>query len=503
MISQSAFNKPGIPRILDRVSWWIWALLLITIPVTSTPLIANFTEGTPVSPLASLPLFILTIIWLLPYLLRGGRLPKLAAPLLAFTAVALLTSLRAHFLEIYPFKGITLVDRELRGLITLGVGVCFYLVASLIPQTESKLKSSLRFLYLGAFFLLIWSTVQALRLPFADNPPPEELLRIHRLFSIRDLFRNQVTGMAYEPSWLADQLVVLYLPLWFGSVLKRFSVFKSRWKWVTGELILLIWGLVILFLTYSRIGLVAIMVATGVLGISLTWSKLDRIALRKSEGSRWSYRQLKTMYLVTAFTIFILAVAGVVFLAVLTNERIRDLFSVNIGSIIESQRLPWAYNLANHLEYAERLMYWINAFLVFSQYPFLGVGLGNAGFFFRQNVPAFGTYLPEVLYILGPDRVTFSNPKSLWLRLLAETGFIGFALMVIFFLLLGLGALNLVKRSGLYAALGLAGGMALVAQIFEGLSLDTFALPQLWIMLGLITAGLMFFPGDTREDGRT
>jgi hypothetical protein len=36
--------------------------------------------------------------------------------------------------------------------------------------------------------------------------------------------------------------------------------------------------------------------------------------------------------------------------------------------------------------------------------------------------------------------------------------------------------------------IGLAGLLSLVAQVFEGFSLDTFALPHLWIMLGLVTA---------------
>jgi hypothetical protein len=499
----SNIRSARVRKSLEAISWFFWILLLVTIPITSSPLIARFTGETPVSPLAGVPLLLLAILWLVPYLLGGGRLPKFALPFLAFLGVVLISSLRAPFLEIYPFKGNTVLGREVRSLITLGMGACFYLIATSLPQTESRLRASLKWLYLGAFFLLIWSTVQAIRLPFVDNPPPLELARIHQYFSIRDLFRSQVTGMAYEPSWFADQLVVLYLPLWLGSFVKGFSVFGLNWKRVTVELILLLWGSVILFFTFSRIGLVGFIASIAVLLMVGSWRYLDELARRKSVNSRWSKGQLQGIYVASLFLILLLGISVVVVLAAQTNERIREILSINLESIIKSDRLPPIYNLVNNLEYAERLMYWISAFLVFSQFPFLGVGLGNAGFFFRENVPAFGSYLPEVLHILGPEQVTFSNPKSLWMRLIAETGFIGFTLFATFLIVLALGAIRISKGKGIAAGIGVAAGIALVAQIFEGFSLDTFALPQLWIMLGFLSAVMMHFPEGEIEEGMT
>ncbi|OGO19964.1 MAG: hypothetical protein A2Z14_02185 [Chloroflexi bacterium RBG_16_48_8] len=44
------------------------------------------------------------------------------------------------------------------------------------------------------------------------------------------------------------------------------------------------------------------------------------------------------------------------------------------------------------------------------------------------------------------------------------------------------------EKKILQSVLGLAGGLALVALIFEGFSLDTCALPRLWIIFGLLTA---------------
>ena len=229
---------------------------------------------------------------------------------------------------------------------------------------------------------------------------------------------------------------------------------------------------------------------------------MDNIAKRKSSQSRWSYQQTRGLYWAGIILLLILGIVSIISLAAITNERTRDLLSIDFGSIFESGRLPVFYNLANHLESAERLIYWINAFLVFSLYPFLGIGLGNAGFLFRENVPAFGYYLPEVINVLGPNLDTIANPKSLWMRLIGETGFIGFSVFVIWLLILAFGAIKLSKDKGLFAAIGLAGGIALIAQLFEGFSLDTFALPQLWIMLGLLTGAISNFPDRVPKAGK-
>jgi len=46
------------------------------------------------------------------------------------------------------------------------------------------------------------------------------------------------------------------------------------------------------------------------------------------------------------------------------------------------------------------------------------------------------------------------------------------------------------RGKGVITIFGVAGLLAILAQVFEGFSLDTFALPQLWIMLGLLTAAI-------------
>jgi O-antigen ligase len=489
--------------IFVKTAWPIWILLLVSIPITSFPLVARFTGGSPVSPLAAIPALVLILVWLIPYVLSGGRIPSISISLLCFVLLAMLSSFLAPFLEIYPFKGHTLPEREIRAFMTLVLGLAFYFIAATIPQTDRQFRASLRWLYLGAGLTLLWSTVQIARLPYSFNPQPDTLREFHRLFSIRDLMRERVTGLAYEPSWLADQLAVLYIPLWLSSLMRKYSVFPVYRKRISIELVLLIWGLIVLFFTYSRIGLVAIVFMIGALLAFRSWRVINTLAEKRSRNSRLSKRKWQIMILIGFLVGFMLVVAGILFLAVLTNERIRGLFTIDLKEILTSERIPPIYNLANHLEYAERLLYWISSFLIFSHYPFFGVGLGNAGFFFRKYVPAFGYYLPEIIRTLGPYEATFVNPKSLWLRLLAETGLLGFLLFLSWLIIMGLGAWILSRaQDRLKSMLGLAGGLAMIALVFEGFSLDTFALPQLWVMFGFLTAGLIF-PSAAKEIDRT
>ena len=73
-------------------------------------------------------------------------------------------------------------------------------------------------------------------------------------------------------------------------------------------------------------------------------------------------------------------------------------------------------------------------------------------------------------------------------QLLAETGIVGLASFVIYLSVLFLAAVNLIhSRKRMYQYLGLVGMISLVALILEGMSLDSFALPVMWVMTGLVT----------------
>jgi O-antigen ligase len=144
---------------------------------------------------------------------------------------------------------------------------------------------------------------------------------------------------------------------------------------------------------------------------------------------------------------------------------------------------------ANQLVFAERLIFWQAGWNIFNDHPIMGVGLGNAGYFFPEKLSAFSWALTEIRTLLY-RQTALPNIKSLWVRLLAETGIVGFALFVVWCYLLWQSAQFLRRqRQPLYRMLGMAGSFALIGLLIEGFSLDTFALPYFWISFGLLSAG--------------
>ncbi|HEX9091040.1 MAG TPA: O-antigen ligase family protein, partial [Anaerolineales bacterium] len=149
-------------------------------------------------------------------------------------------------------------------------------------------------------------------------------------------------------------------------------------------------------------------------------------------------------------------------------------------------------DLSHRFIFLERMVYWFNGWNVFSRYPWLGVGLGNAGFFFPQMAPAIGWSsfeIRNVLYYLAQ----LPNVKSFWFRLLAETGLVGFSIFITwFYILFQSSRYAQHHRDASIKTFALAGQLALLAFIGEGFSIDSFAMPYFWIVAGLVAATGMF-----------
>jgi hypothetical protein len=100
-------------------------------------------------------------------------------------------------------------------------------------------------------------------------------------FSMRELVKtNRISGMAYEPAWLAGQIATVYLPWLFASLLTGVRV--TRFKWL--EIILLGFAGLLILATYSRGGLLTAGAATA-----LTFILVGRGELR----STWNWFRSK------------------------------------------------------------------------------------------------------------------------------------------------------------------------------------------------------------------
>jgi O-antigen ligase len=473
-----------------RVSWWLWILLLITLPVTSSPLVANFTGGeTPVSPLSLFPLIGVVILVIIPHLLKGGELSGISTPLIAFCLLTLLSAAASIYLPLIPFKGQTQLGRLGRGLVTLGIGIAFYLSAMIIPDNSQRLKTSLRAIYIGLIAMLLWSSVQAWLVLDGSARVPLITTRIHHLFSVRDLLGTRVTGMAYEPSWLGDQLVVLYIPLLLSSVVQGVSVFNIGKRRISIELILLVWAGFILLLTQSRISFLSLLVVGSVAFFYLGGRGIKRLARRRVSVSH------KRFLWVGGILVLLGLWCVVIYTSLITLSRVDDRMTYLLRAPTRLEEFEYFYpneagfELADQLAFAERIVYWTAGLRTFSHYPILGVGPGNMGFFFEENLPAYGYQLTEIHNVLDQPEYGFPNPKNFWIRLLSEGGILGFGSYFTWYFLSGLGAISIWRKgNGISRMIGLAGGLSAITFFIEGFSLDSYALPQMWIVFGLITA---------------
>ena len=486
----------------------LWAVAMLSLPFTSFPLLVNLT-GAIVAPLAAIPIFLLVLFWLIPYLLRQRALPGETIPLVIFALVVLLACSLAFFYDIPGYKGRTIFGQELRALVTFVIGLAFLLTTASWPQTETRLRRTLLWINIGGILAIFWTSLQAYFF-FADvGQFPAWYEHIMEWFVVRSASFNapnpRVTGLTYEPSWFAHQMVMLYIPLWIAASYYRTSAFRKRFFGISAENVLLVLGVGLFFLTSPRIGLISFFLIGVFLFVKLNLAILRRLVNfitsrprfqgnRKHVALRILVTGITTLVLVTVYSAAL--AASIYFIsqrdwrfALLVTEPPSWQEILAILSLDEAALL----SLAHRLAFMERVVYWFTGWHVFNDHPLLGVGLGNTGFFTLEKAPAIGwaSYEIRALFFRLPQ---LPNIKSFWVRLLAETGLVGFSVFISWLVLLFRSArLTLRSQQPLLQTLALTGQLSLVAFIGEGFSIDSFAMPYLWVTLGLIIAASWYY----------
>jgi len=493
---------------LERVCEVLWAIALICLPLTSFPLFSSI-SGALVAPLSILPFFILLMIWALPFIFRKGDIPKETIPLVAFSLLAIISCAAAFFFFIPGFKGKSVPGQELRALFTLTVGLTFYLVTTTWVKNPEKLRSTWKYITIGGIISLVWTGVQAFFILRHASQYPNWMSQIQSWLVVRSpsftTTFGRVNGLTYEASWFAHQMVMIYLPLWIAASYRKTSAFRFKFFHISAENILLVFGLGAFFLSSPRIGLVSLLLMTIYLLIRLNLlihhKTVERISNWKFVLKRGSSKRHR--FLINGITsvfivlVYVLILAGFFFFVIQRDWRLSILVSEppTIKEIVGLLTLDQntLLELSHRFIFLERMVYWLNGWNVFNQYPWLGVGLGNAGFFFPQLAPPVGwaTFeIRSVLYYL----TTLPNVKSFWFRLLAETGLIGFSLFLTwFYILFQSSRFSQHNQNATIKTFAFAGQLALLAFIGEGLSIDSFAMPYFWVIAGLIAAIAMIY----------
>ncbi len=235
-----------------KISRFLWGAALFTLPVTSFRYFPLLGDATYVRPLSLYPIaFLLPLLVI--QLLRGKiSMPRAGAltPLTAFALFVLAATSLGVLLGPLPLRGQEYFGRVIRAWATLIIGLSFFVSAVWMNRNEDDLRFSVKWLLAGFVMDILWSGVQGLAF-YTPLLKKVTVTNWQRLFSMRELVKtNRISGMAYEPAWLAGQIATVYLPWLFASLLTGFQV--TRFKWL--ERILFVFALLLLLATYSRGG---------------------------------------------------------------------------------------------------------------------------------------------------------------------------------------------------------------------------------------------------------
>jgi len=470
-------------QVIQRVAW---VLLLLALPVTSFPYFPPAMGGEAlVRPLSLYPLGVLIFLLVLPCLIRKP-ISKTVLTLVPFVLVAAASSLVSLLRGIEPSLGISVEARVLRGMFTLLIGCSFYLTMVVLHETVDDLRFSLRWIYAGGAIALLWGSIQAVNIAFPGAGLFAFLERAQSYISIRPLRPDRIAGLTYEPHWFAEQIILLLLPWSLAAILSGYSVFQRRWRWLTVEWFLVIWSVILLPFTFSRAGLMNLVILIMISVLLFRQRPRRDVEVRLPAGAdRW--RGLSPLQRRSLESILVLAVVILPIYVV----GARNLFFARLW---EYWRKPEA-NLQEYVSYLgfdARLVYAQAAFNTYLAYPILGVGLGNYAFYFEEMLPYRPiAEVPEVLLMVTPEpgRDRLITAKNLYLRLLAETGIVG-AVTFMAFVIANLGcALYLwLSKHKEWVYWGTASLCGLLAFSLSALTFDSFVIPNMWVLFGLITA---------------
>ncbi len=452
----------------------LWGAALFTLPVTSFRYFPFMGAGTLVRPLSFYPIALLSLI-LLFQLWRGKTsIPRSGVwtPLIAFVLFTLAASSFGALLDPLPLRGQDYFGRVIRAWATVVIGLAFFVSAVWMNRNEDDLRFTVRWILAGFVMDVAWSGVQSLAFytPLLDKVT---VTMWQRAFSMRELVRtNRVSGMAFEPAWLAGQIATVYLPWLVAALLTR--VRMTRFKWF--EMLLLGLASFLLLATYSRGGLLTVLVA-------LAFTLL--IAGRAEISTLWRWFTKSSWLLRLGLVVIIAGVLVGAGMFLSRKEYITRLFNSNASSIDE-------FIVQNSA--GARAAYTFGALGAYDESPWLGVGLGASGFYIYDHLPDWSmTTVPEIARQLSPENRLYPNPKNMYARLLAETGLLGFFLFLAFqFSILGEVLTVLQKKNELLRFLGVAGLFSWFAILIYNFTQDSFAIPNIWINFGVLVGMTVF-----------
>ena len=453
----------------------LWALAMLALPVTSFRWFPGLGESTLVRPLALYPLALLLPLLLVLAWRKKIQLTWAGAfvALGIFVLFALFASSIGSLINPIPLRGQVYDGRAIRALVTLIIGIAFFVSAVWMNKDEEDLRFTVQWIFAGLCLNIAWSGLQAVT--FYTGLLEKEMVTHWQLaFSMRELVRtNRISGLAYEPAWLAGQIATTFFPFLFAAVLTKYRLTRLSWL----EPALLVLTTLVLLATYFRGGLLIVVGTSGLMMLLFGRDILKGMWTWFIGG----FKERRFMSFIFRLSIIIAFVGIIVGAFVFLSQKnyFRRLWEINADSLSE---------YIVDINAGARGAYSVGALGAFSEYPLTGVGLGGSGFYIYQNLPDWAlTTVPEIAKQLNPSNRLYPNPKNLYVRLLAETGLFVFVLFIAF-LFNALGeTLSLFKRNEPWARFAVVAGVfAWVAIALYNFTQDSLTTPNIWIVPGIL-----------------
>jgi hypothetical protein len=331
-----------------------------------------------------------------------------------------LTLIQGVFLNYYEMKETSSDIVALKGLLSVAI---FFLGYELIYYYVNSYKRYIYVVRILVFSLILPVSIGLIHLisfipslNFLSNIV-ESITRIFVAERGDDNFLiDRVSMLTLEPSWAAQQLIIMFIPI---IVISRNILFKSEIMY----LISLFLSIIVLFGTAS--GLVALWLI--IMFSFFSFKEIARILAKY----KISLKYIKVLILCVS----------ILFLLTIFVSDFFEYQAIKVTKLIEG-------GLASEPSTAIRLYNPIIGLNVFiGENPLFGIGLSMFGFYMPIYSPSWYGALGEGIAMSSFFDPYFGSPRNMYVKLLVETGVIGFTLFSIWFYRI-IASLKYIKKFG-------------------------------------------------------
>jgi hypothetical protein len=274
------------------------------------------------------------------------------------------------------------------------------------------------------------------------------------------LYLDRLRSLSGEASWFG-----MYLAFVFPWLMSYYFTERKTYKYI--YLALIVYALILTFLTYSR---------TAYFIISFQIFAFFMIIFFK--GPHRHRRQLLWVLIITVLLL------GVLIIETNAGDKIVQIYH----SLFEQDTEYYQSNIS-------RIGSQLTAIKMGLSYPLAGVGLGQYGFYMPDYIPAWALHSSELkLFASSSSDTPWATVHGLWTRILAETGFVGLFLWLSVWISVLIAVWKRYRKlyqiEQQYSILALSLLISILGLMLNGLNMDSLRTLSYWITLGVAWAWL-------------